>query len=555
MGKFQERMKALGQGVVRSVREFPLETLLGLVYFVLGVLTDRGQTAALKDSEVYELLLWFVPQYVLLFAFGRLARRRTRWYPFYLLAWFLWIPLFHWGFRYEDWYLGMAWILVPLMLVLGDRKMDNVAFGRNVFHTVVQTAFGLLIGLLLAGIVSSLIASVNFLFALDLSDNWTEYSLMFLAFVVTPLLCCALVSKESTGKGDAALRVIVDYILSPALVAYAVMLFLYIVRILLRWELPDGGVAYMVLGFLVEALLCYLLRMQIPESQRHFEWFYRPFPYIALAPLALLWIGAVRRIGEYGITGPRFYLLVLAVVVTLFVLRLFRERPYGFRRLFLAVIGLAVLFTYIPGIRAKDFGIRNQRARLEKLLPEVLVDGKFPVITDYGSLVKDTVLCRNIDNAYNIWSFLKREMKTDAFERRYGGYGEFVLETWRLRQAKEKAGKDGTEEEKQESVTFSGTLELPVDVGPYTQLIPSGNYAFILKEGKAFFLDKTQKDTLLVCSFAEKIQSLPAVLPQDQPDPRLIYQNDRYMVVFPNMIIWDSGRITATNGSLLFKKP
>ena len=53
MGKFQERMKALGQGVVRSVREFPLETLLGLVYFVLGVLTDRGQTAALKESEVY----------------------------------------------------------------------------------------------------------------------------------------------------------------------------------------------------------------------------------------------------------------------------------------------------------------------------------------------------------------------------------------------------------------------------------------------------------------------------------------------------------------------
>ena len=555
MGKFQERMKALGQGVVRSVREFPLETLLGLVYFVLGVLTDRGQTAALKESEVYDLLLWFVPQYVLLFAFGRLARRRTRWYPFYLLAWFLWIPLFHWGFRYEDWYLGMAWILVPLMLVLGDRKMDNVAFGRNVFHTVLQTAFGLLIGLLLAGIVSSLIASVNFLFALDLSDQWTEYSLMFLAFVVTPLLCCALVSKESTGKGDAALRVIVDYILSPALVAYAVILLLYIVRILIRWELPDGGVAYMVQGFLVDALLCYLLRMQIPESQRHFEWFYRPFPYIALAPLALLWIGAIRRIGEYGITGPRFYLLVLAVVVTLFVLRLLRERPFAFRRLFLVLIGLAVLFTYIPGIRAKDFGIRSQRARLEKLLPEVLVDGKFPVITNYESLVKDSVLCRNIENAHDIRRYLKGEMKKEVFEQQYGGYGEFVLETWRLRQAKEKAGKDGTEEEKQESVTFSGTLEHPVDVGPYTQLIPSGNYAFILKEGKAFFLDKTQKDTLLVCSFAEKIQSLPAVLPQDQPDPRLIYQNDRYMVVFPNMIIWDSGRITATNGSLLFKKP
>ena len=522
MGKFQERMKALGQGVVRSVREFPLETLLGLVYFVLGVLTDRGQTAALKDSEVYELLLWFVPQYVLLFAFGRLARRRPRWYPFYLLAWFLWIPLFHWGFRYEAWYLGMAWILVPLMLVLGDRKMDNVAFGRNVFHTVVQTAFGLLIGLLLAGIVSSLIASVNFLFALDLSDNWTEYSLMFLAFV------------------------------SPALVAYAVMLFLYIVRILLRWELPDGGVAYMVLGFLVEALLCYLLRMQIPESQRHFEWFYRPFPYIALAPLALLWIGAVRRIGEYGITGPRFYLLVLAVVVTLFVLRLLRERPFAFRRLFLGLIGLAVLFTYIPGIRAKDFGIRSQRARLEKLLPEVLVDGKFPVITDYGSLVKDTVLCRNIDNAYNIWSYLKREMKTDAFERRYGGYGTFDYVEWEMKRARN-ARKEGAETAENDGVWFDVDLEHLVDVGPYSQLIPSNQYDFVSNGGKGVFLGKTQKDTLLVCAFAEKIQSLPAVLSQDRPDSRLIYQNDRYMAVFTSLNIEENKVVVSKK--LLFKKP
>ena len=110
-----------------------------------------------------------------------------------------------------------------------------------------------------------------------------------------------------------------------------------------------------------------------------------------------------------------------------------------------------------------------------------------------------------------------------------------------------------TEEEKQESVTFSGTLEHPVDVGPYTQLIPSGNYAFILKEGKAFFLDITQKDTLLVCSFAEKIQSLPAVLPQDQPDPRLIYQNDRYMAVFTSLNIEENKVVVSKK--LLFKKP
>ena len=260
----------------------------------------------------------------------------------------------------------------------------------------------------------------------------------------------------------------------------------------------------------------------------------------------------VRRIGEYGITGPRFYLVVLAAVVSLFVLRLFRERPYGFRRLFLAVIGLAVLFTYIPGIRAKDFGIRSQGARLEKLLPEVLADGKFPVITDYGSLVKDTVLCRNIDNAYNIWSYLKREMKTDAFERRYGGYGRFDYLEWEMKRARN-ARKEGAETAGNDGVWFDADLEHLVDVGPYSQLIPSNQYDFVSNDGKGVFLGKTQKDTLLVCSFAEKTQCLPAVLSQDRPDSRLIYQNDRYMAVFTSLNIEENKVVVSKK--LLFKKP
>ena len=40
--------------------------------------------------------------------------------------------------------------------------------------------------------------------------------------------------------------------------------------------------------------------MQELLSTRHFDWFYRYFPYVALGPLVLLWVGVVRRVGEYG---------------------------------------------------------------------------------------------------------------------------------------------------------------------------------------------------------------------------------------------------------------
>jgi hypothetical protein len=101
-------------------------------------------------------------------------------------------------------------------------------------------------------------------------------------------------------------------------------------------------------------------------KNRHYEWFYKFFPAIAVPPLVLLWIGIFRRIGEYGITEDRFYLLVLAALVTLFVTMLVRERTRRFQLMVLVLSTSAILFTFIPGIRARDFGIRSQMSRLEK---------------------------------------------------------------------------------------------------------------------------------------------------------------------------------------------
>ena len=172
----------------------------------------------------------------------------------------------------------------------------------------------LMIGMLLWGIIYAVVASVDFLFGLSLKEGWYSYPSVFNWLIITPLLCCTLLS-DSSGftKGENLLRIVVDRVLSTALVIYAVILYGYIFRILIKWELPNGGVAYIVLAFLFVALVCYLLRIQV--KNRHYEWFYKFFPAIAVPPLVLLWIGTFRRIGEYGITEDRFYLLVLAAFI------------------------------------------------------------------------------------------------------------------------------------------------------------------------------------------------------------------------------------------------
>ena len=351
MSRISDTFRNVCRGLAGSLRDYPLEALLGVTYFLIFIFG--------KDNSA---LAWFFPHYVLLYTLHKFGRKNRIMTVLYILAWFLWIPLVLWGTKDLGWNLGMAYFLALILLFIGEKPLDNESYGRNILDVALKVALGFAIGALLMGIVSAIIASVNFLFDLHLKDEWFSYPNAFIALVVIPLLCCWSVNRPpSETKDNKILQIVVDYILSPALVIYAAILLVYIIRILFRWELPNGGVAYLVLSFLGISLLCYLFRLQL--EKRHFEWFYKYLPAISLPPVILLWTGIFRRVGDYGLTEARFYLMVLAALATIFLLMLTKEKSRNFQLMTLILAAAAVLFTYVPGIRAKDFGVRSQRNR------------------------------------------------------------------------------------------------------------------------------------------------------------------------------------------------
>ena len=293
MVNLKDSAAKVAKGLGGSLREFPLEALLGLTYFILFVLAKKIG-AALDGKDIYYMFFWFFPHYVLLFSLHRLSGKHLAFKVLYFFSWFLWIPLLLWGQANSGWSLAIAYILAIILLIIGEEPLDNQQYGKHILDTVAKLVPGFLIGFLLMAIITAIVASTGFLFDLNLSDNWFSHPNAFIAFGVIPLLCCSFVTKETTRlNSEKALRIAIDYILSPALILYAVILLLYILRIIIHWELPDGGVAYMVAIFMALALLCYLLRLQL--EKRHFEWFYKAFPAIAIPPLTLLWIGVIRR--------------------------------------------------------------------------------------------------------------------------------------------------------------------------------------------------------------------------------------------------------------------
>lgn len=92
--------------------------------------------------------------------------------------------------------------------------------------------------------------------------------------------------------------------LSPALLIYAVILYLYFIKIAVLWSLPKGAVASIVEKFYCGCV--YIKRMSgisYPEVLR----LVLDHASLAVFPaLVMFWIGTLYRIREYGFTEPWF---------------------------------------------------------------------------------------------------------------------------------------------------------------------------------------------------------------------------------------------------------
>ena len=379
MTRFVTRLSAIWQGLLRSFRDFPVEAFISIAAFTLTILSEEEVIASGFP------IVFFFPLVVLSFSLHRMAGREgiPAWKVCYLVSALLWIPLYVWKPTLDEAGIFVTYLLSFILLFASvGRHKDNAHYAETILHCLSKGLAAVLVAGILSLALLAITASVDYLFlSSHLGEKWYIYPLLLIWMVIAPMLCCSFVSEPpAQWKDRRFLSIVVDYVLTPALLIYAVILYAYMLRILFQWRLPDGGVAYLVGGFVGVALSCRLLREQL--STRHFNGFYQYLPYVNLGPLVLLWVGVVRRVGEYGLTEMRVYLIAVSLLLTLFTLMLPSPRTRSYYRMSLITGCVAILLTYIPGMRACDLGLYSQRARTDAVQaddgdmerPEVLDD-------------------------------------------------------------------------------------------------------------------------------------------------------------------------------------
>ncbi len=419
-------IKQIYHETLKAIRQFPVEALLGLTFFIIAycstVPTIEEQTVS-KLNGVLALSFQMLVLTYLLNKFRDVTGRIGRW--FYWGSYFIYIPLlfvdlseFEKGFSY-----GFAWLLALLMLVVGRRSWNDRRYASEVLHTITQAFFTVLIGGLLIGVALLIWLSLVYIF--DIKDDFKVNIRIafFVIFMVMPLLFCSFDSHES--KKDELpkiLTIIFNFIISPAVIVYAVIMYVYLITIVVNWQLPKGGVAYMVLALILVTLLCALVQRVL--KNRYYDWFFNHFTWISIAPLILFWTGTLYRISQYGLTESRVYLLVAGCAMILFVIMLLREQWCNFRLMVLISCSAIYTFTYIPGISAKSIGYRAQQKRFDAYVMKLhLIDNKTnKLITnvDSAGIKNDSITNDQLYEVSNIYNYMSKAVGSDKMEKEYG---------------------------------------------------------------------------------------------------------------------------------------
>lgn len=266
------------------------------------------------------------------------------------------------GRGYETFLMHASAILALTLTVFFlpfSRERNDIPSWNFALNVILSAIVCHLIGCILWSGLSLLLTSMNWLFGFVLGWKWYAVTGVLIAGYLPALLFLSRI-PGGEGKHDAEplrsgfLAGVFRYLFLPLEALYIVVLFAYALQIIVRWELPNGQVSWLVIASMVGLIGIEfgLYPTRHAESRCFDHAVARLLPLILTPLLLLMTVGIVRRFSDYGITIARLYLVTLngwfyIVCLGLFLTRARRIHwiPISFAALFLLTSALPLNYT------------------------------------------------------------------------------------------------------------------------------------------------------------------------------------------------------------------
>ena len=196
----------------------------------------------------------------------------------------------------------------------------------------------------------------------------------FFAFVFHPWFLLAGVPRDIAALDTledypTGLKVFTQFVLMPLVAVYLVILTAYLGKVTITRTWPSGWIGYLVSCVSLAGVLALLLVHPIREraDSRWVNWYGRWWFVAILPSLVMLLMAVGKRLGQYGFTEPRYFLLVLALWMLGLSLYYGVTASRNIRLIPMSLAVVAVLASAGPW-GAYAVSRRSQVARLDRLL-------------------------------------------------------------------------------------------------------------------------------------------------------------------------------------------
>ena len=279
-------------------------------------------------------------------------------------------------FYFNDEKFWAIYAIAAIALLSDKFPKDDETFLKNALNKIsnLTLAFGVFV--LLVIVVNVVVLGIDYFFDASLyrKNFWINfYVAIFIA--LTPFLFLLFEDKFYIKTSNALFRHILNFILTPTLIIYTAILYLYIANIALISGLPKGGTAIITLVYLISGFLLNALNDTLNLGSNNYKKtakslnFYKLFPYLAVAPIILLWIGILERINTYGLTPSRIYLIIAAILASLIYALMISKRLFSYR--ICALISVVAISITFFAIDIDRISLNSQISRLHLYLKEL----------------------------------------------------------------------------------------------------------------------------------------------------------------------------------------
>ena len=257
----------------------------------------------------------------------------------------------------------ILYVTLAVFTIFSMYKKSELDFEEFCFRTVFDLIRCFIVfGVLNIGLVIILLIFSELIVEIDILE---ELEIALFGVVLPPLFLKALINKKSpVGKFG---NILTLYVLEPLLCIAFIIIYVYIFKIIILWELPKNQV-FRILGFLFSiGMPIWTMVMGMKREDNFLGKISKFLPLVFIPFIILQTICMMLRICDYGFTTERYMGLMLVVFetayVVLYLLQFLLKKSFV-QYTFFAVNIIVIIMLAVPFINMFDTVYNSQYKRL-----------------------------------------------------------------------------------------------------------------------------------------------------------------------------------------------